>query len=389
MTTSAPTPEPSAAAPAGPAVGRRRRPRRRGRRAHDGPVPRRPNQAPLDRTTPAATAPAPSPRSRQQGVRVDVVRDQAGLESAGVDGDTTVLVANTDDLAEATIDTLVRSSGSAQRLVVVGARPGSVGHLAPDVQSQALRVSAGDLGTVRRAARATSATARSSPTARSATASSPGPGSPGRGMLDGDAGYSTYLASPPPTDAPPSSCSARAPRRPTARSPTRTTPPWSCARWGTPRAWSGTSLRHGHPVTDTSRRDEVVPGWVGPTLALLTVVLLGVMLWRGRRLGRLVSEPLPAVVRAAETTESRGRLYRKGRDTGRAGAILQRRPAAPRRLPRLPPGARSTSSSAPPPKPPGTPSPRSATCSRPRRPPTTSSSASPPARHLEREVRRS
>jgi hypothetical protein len=56
-------------------------------------------------------------------------------------------------------------------------------------------------------------------------------------------------------------------------------------------------------------------------LATSAVVLL--CLWRGRRLGRLVTEPLPVVVRAVETTESRGRMYRRSRDRGRALAVLQ------------------------------------------------------------------
>jgi hypothetical protein len=46
-------------------------------------------------------------------------------------------------------------------------------------------------------------------------------------------------------------------------------------------------------------------------------------LWRGRRLGRLVTEPLPVVVRAVETTESRGRMYRRSRDRDRALSVLQ------------------------------------------------------------------
>ncbi len=42
-------------------------------------------------------------------------------------------------------------------------------------------------------------------------------------------------------------------------------------------------------------------------LAIAVVVLA---LWRARRLGRVVEEPLPVVVRAAEVVEGRGRLYR-------------------------------------------------------------------------------
>ena len=62
---------------------------------------------------------------------------------------------------------------------------------------------------------------------------------------------------------------------------------------------------------------------MGPVLALGAVAFLGLVLWRGRRFGRLVTEPLPVVVRAVETTESRGRLYRRARDASRAGATLQ------------------------------------------------------------------
>jgi hypothetical protein len=66
------------------------------------------------------------------------------------------------------------------------------------------------------------------------------------------------------------------------------------------------------------------PRWLGPAVALAAVAVVVLALVRGRRLGRLVPEPLPVVVRAAETTESRGRLYRRARDRDRAAAILRR-----------------------------------------------------------------
>ena len=56
---------------------------------------------------------------------------------------------------------------------------------------------------------------------------------------------------------------------------------------------------------------------------LATSAVVFLCLWRGRRLGRLVTEPLPVIVRAVETTESRGRMYRKSRDRTRALAVLQ------------------------------------------------------------------
>jgi hypothetical protein len=75
-----------------------------------------------------------------------------------------------------------------------------------------------------------------------------------------------------------------------------------------------------HELASTS----LIPLWIKPSLALLAIAVLGLMLWRGRRLGPLSVEPLPAVVRAAETAYSRGRLYRRTGDRGHAAGILRR-----------------------------------------------------------------
>lgn len=69
----------------------------------------------------------------------------------------------------------------------------------------------------------------------------------------------------------------------------------------------------------------VVPVWI---VTILSLVLL--MIARGRRLGRLVTEPLPVVIQASETTRARGRLYRRAGDLERASAVL--RQATRRRL---------------------------------------------------------
>lgn len=61
---------------------------------------------------------------------------------------------------------------------------------------------------------------------------------------------------------------------------------------------------------------------------LLAVVVLA--LWRGRRIGPVVAEPLPVVVRATETVEGRARLLRVARARHTAGAAL--RTAAVERL---------------------------------------------------------
>ena len=71
--------------------------------------------------------------------------------------------------------------------------------------------------------------------------------------------------------------------------------------------------------------------WIAWQLAL--VVLL-VALWKGRRIGPLVAEELPVVVRASETVEGRGRLYRSRRARDRAADAL-RAATLQRLLPRL------------------------------------------------------
>ena len=79
---------------------------------------------------------------------------------------------------------------------------------------------------------------------------------------------------------------------------------------------------------------SLLPGWVVP--AALQLLLAGVLvaLWRGRRLGPPVTEPLPVVVRAAEAVEGRARLYRRAQARDRAAQAL-RAGALARLVPRL------------------------------------------------------
>ncbi|HEY1158621.1 MAG TPA: hypothetical protein VGE95_20355, partial [Arthrobacter sp.] len=75
--------------------------------------------------------------------------------------------------------------------------------------------------------------------------------------------------------------------------------------------------------------DDLAPDWarfLGPWLVL---VALAAVLWRGRRHGPLVFEPLPVVVKAVETAEGRARLYQdsrsisQARDNLRAGLLVR------------------------------------------------------------------
>jgi len=68
---------------------------------------------------------------------------------------------------------------------------------------------------------------------------------------------------------------------------------------------------------------DLLPPQAGLVGVQLLLVALVAALWRGRRLGRLVTEPLPVVVRSSETVRGRGRLYRRSRAYGHAAAALR------------------------------------------------------------------
>ncbi|MFF2953477.1 DUF4350 domain-containing protein [Kitasatospora sp. NPDC057965] len=90
------------------------------------------------------------------------------------------------------------------------------------------------------------------------------------------------------------------------------------------------------PVAEGGRKsfqDFIPEGWTWAGYQLAVAVVLAA-LWRARRLGPVVSENLPVVVRASETTEGRARLYRRARARGRAADAL-RRAAAHRIAPAL------------------------------------------------------
>ena len=68
---------------------------------------------------------------------------------------------------------------------------------------------------------------------------------------------------------------------------------------------------------------ELLPDWVRPAAIQLGIAALLAALWQARRLGRVVPEQLPVVVRAAETTEGLARLYRRGRSRDHAAATIR------------------------------------------------------------------
>lgn len=75
---------------------------------------------------------------------------------------------------------------------------------------------------------------------------------------------------------------------------------------------------------------DLIPPNVNWLFWQLFLALIVAAIWQGRRLGPLVAERLPVVVRASETVEGRGRLYRSHRAGARAADAL--RTAARQRL---------------------------------------------------------
>lgn len=97
--------------------------------------------------------------------------------------------------------------------------------------------------------------------------------------------------------------------------------------------WAPASLQAGAaPKSRQGLLNLLPPRILWAALQLFIAVIL-VALWRARRLGPLVTEPLPVVVRAAETVEGAGRLLHAAR--ARTGAATALRTATVERLARL------------------------------------------------------
>lgn len=282
-----------------------------------GPGPA--SSAPLDPRNPTANgAQALARVLESQGVRVEVARGQAELERAGADADTTVFVARTALLAESTTRNLAQVASRAERLVLVAPDRSVMRFLAPEVGVTEARRAAQDLVAAdchTSDVRAGETLSRSQVEYRSPLADA--------GCFTHD-GSSVYLSLARRGVTPPmvllGSTSAPANDQVTDASNAavllRTLGHSSRVVWYVPS-------REDVPAGDSEGLGSLLPPWIGPVLALGGVAFLGLVLWRGRRFGRLVPEPLPVVVRAVETTESRGRLYRRARDASRAGATLQ------------------------------------------------------------------
>ena len=253
-----------------------------------------------------------------QGVRVVVARGEAELERAGVDADTTVVVTRTAPLAESTTKGLARLASRAERLVLVAPDRGILRYIAPEVTVTEARRAAQDLvatdcGTSDVRPGETLSRSQVEYTSSLADAA----------CFTHD-GASVYLSLARRGVTPPMVLlgSTSMPANDQITDASNAAVMLRALGHSGRVVWYVPS-REDVPAGDDAGLGSLVPPWLGPVLALGGFAFLGLVLWRGRRFGRLVPEPLPVVVRAVETTESRGRLYRRARDASRAGATLQ------------------------------------------------------------------
>lgn len=76
-------------------------------------------------------------------------------------------------------------------------------------------------------------------------------------------------------------------------------------------------------VANSAEGVTVLPGWWQLAVAQAVVALVVIGVWRGRRLGPILTEALPVTVRASETVEGHGRLYYRLNARDRAAQALR------------------------------------------------------------------
>ncbi|MGB0100550.1 MAG: DUF4350 domain-containing protein [Nocardioides sp.] len=260
--------------------------------------------APLDPDNPGPSgAQAVARVLDDQGVDVTVVRDADALDATAVGGETTVLVTSTDLLGRSTADRLLAHTRDAT-LVLAEPGPGTTTALGIDAPPFTVTLDE----------------------ARPADCADPtydglelivdqGLEYPGRSSCFGG-----LLAEPEPgvvlLGAGEALSNGQVPRADNAAVALRLLGEHDRLVWYVPSledlvADDGVSLT------------TLLPDWLRPSLWIALLATLALLLWRARRLGPLSTEPLPVVVKAIETTRSRGRLYRKAGDRAHAAAALR------------------------------------------------------------------
>jgi hypothetical protein len=239
-----------------------------------------------------------------QGVEVDVVRSADALDSASVDGSTTIVVTSTGNLGHSTTHRLLRRQDEA-RLVVVAPGPQLLGQLrvgavpVTTTPGEPVPASCSTYGDLR--VKVGSAQAY-----------------PSDGCFRDDDGV--LLAEPRPgltlLGAPDILTNDQVLEGDNAAVALRLLGERERLVWYVP---SLNDLRGADSVSARS----LLPDWLTPALWILGLAGVGLIAWRSRRLGPLAQEPLPVTVKAVETTRNLGRLYRRSGDRAHAARALR------------------------------------------------------------------
>ena len=242
-----------------------------------------------------------------QGVRVDVVRDADALARAEVDARTTVLVTSVDLLGQTTIDQLLLEARDAT-VVLTDPGPGTTQAFGVDELPMGVQLDEP------RSADCADPTYDGLAVAVDQALAYPVPG----GCFDGDDG--ALLVEPRPglvlLGAGELLTNDQVLRADNAAVALRLLGGNDRLVWYVPSLDDLTG-------DDGVSLATLLPTWLRPALWLGAICMIAVLVWRVRRLGPLATEPLPVVVKAIETTRSRGRLYRKAGDRAHAAATLR------------------------------------------------------------------
>ncbi|WP_187283239.1 DUF4350 domain-containing protein [Streptomyces sp. t39] len=276
---------------------------------------------------------------RAQGVSVRVVTT-VGDASDAAGPDVTLLVTDPDLLTRSQQRTLVSATDSAGgRTVLLAPGPASLGTLAPGVAAESpARISARDpqcdYAPARRAGEAALGGARYTTDAPDSDGCYPGDGLPTLLRLDTGAGGDTVLLGA--SDLLHNEHLDEHGNASLALQLLGSRPElvWYMPSLNDPAASGPGGEAPGEEAGGEQSFLDLIPsGWLWGTLQLTLAAVLAAV-WRGRRLGPLVTERLPVAVRASEATEGRARLYHKANARDRAAASL-RSAARARLAPRL------------------------------------------------------
>lgn len=249
----------------------------------------------------------------QHGVTVTVARDRAAAERALAGSDATLVMRDAPMLSDATLSSLAER---ARDVVLVEPRSRALDVL---MNGSALGGFAADRAT---GPGCDLPAPEAAGTARTGELMVPGQGVAGCYRVDGDFGLLSWETS----DG----------RTVTALGGTSTMTNAALPLDGNAALAIGTLARTGTVVwyvpspsdadagTAPQTLGDLTPPWVTPAILLLFLSALVAAIWRGRRFGPLVTERLPVMVRANETTEGRARLYAAAGDAPHALDELRR-----------------------------------------------------------------